>query len=57
TPGGIYPLILGMYTRPHDNGFQRLQLVAGDGRITQETFLRLTLMRVDTSPLANQGEE
>ena len=42
TPGGIYPLILGMYTRPHDNGFQRLQLVAGDGRITQETFLRLT---------------
>ncbi|MAU00586.1 MAG: hypothetical protein CL608_25865 [Anaerolineaceae bacterium] len=50
TPGGIYPLILGMYTRPHDNGFQRLHLVAKDGRITQDDFLPLTLVGVSQSP-------
>lgn len=50
TPGGIYPLILGMYTRPNDGGFQRLQLVAKDGRITQDDFLRLTLVGVSQSP-------
>jgi hypothetical protein len=54
TPSGVYPLILGMYTRPNDGGFQRLQLVAEDGRITQEDYLRLTLVRVSESPYTNR---
>lgn len=47
TPARVYPLIIGVYTRTADGGFQRLQLVAEDGRITQEDFLTLTKIRVD----------
>ena len=54
TPSGVYPLILGMYTRSNDGGFQRLQLVAEDGRITQEDFLRLTWVRVGESLHTNR---
>ncbi|MCB9422539.1 MAG: glycosyltransferase family 39 protein [Ardenticatenaceae bacterium] len=43
----VYPLILGIYTRTEDGGFQRLQLVTGDGRITQDDVLTLTKIRVD----------
>ena len=50
TPSGVYPLILGMYTRPNDSWIQRLQLVAEDGRITQEDYLRLTMVGVSQSP-------
>jgi hypothetical protein len=38
---------LGVYTRTEDGGFQRLQLVTGDGRITQDDVLTLTKIRVD----------
>ncbi len=47
TPPHVYPLILGVYTRTEDGGFQRLQLVTEDGRITQDDFLPLTQIRVD----------
>jgi hypothetical protein len=47
TPPAVYPIHLGMYTRDNDGGFHRLQIVAEDGRITQENFLRLALVRVD----------
>lgn len=46
-PPRVYPLILGVYTRTEDGGFQRLQLVTGDGRITQDDILNLTQIRID----------
>lgn len=46
-PANVYPLILGVYTRTEDGGFQRLQLVTSDGRITQDDVLTLTKIRVD----------
>ncbi|MCP4424102.1 MAG: hypothetical protein GY803_06400 [Chloroflexi bacterium] len=46
-PPTVYPLILGVYTRTEDGGFQRLQLVSADGRITQDDFLTLTKIKVD----------
>ncbi len=47
TPANVYPLILGVYTLTEAGGFQRLQLVTGDGRITQDDILNLTKIRVD----------
>jgi hypothetical protein len=47
TPSDVYPLILGVYTFTEEGGFQRLQLVTGDGRITQDDVLTLTKIRVD----------
>ncbi len=47
TPPQVYPLIIGVYTRTEDGGFQRLQLVTEDDRITQDDFLTLTKIRVD----------
>ncbi len=47
TPPQVYPLIIGAYTRTVDGGFQRLQLVSADGRITQEDYLELTKIRID----------
>ena len=47
TPPDVYPIHLGAYTRTDDGGFQRLQLVTEDGRITQNDFLLLTKIRVD----------
>lgn len=47
TPARVYPLIVGAYTRAADGGFQKLQLVTEDGRITQDDLLTLTKIRVD----------
>ncbi len=46
TPPDLYPLIIGLYTRTADGGFDRLQLVTEDGRLTDD-FLVLTQIRVD----------
>ena len=46
TPPDAYPLIVGVYTRTPDGGFDRLQQVAADGRLTDD-FLSLTLVKVD----------
>ena len=46
TPPDAYPLIIGLYTRTADGGFDRLQQVTPDGRLTDD-FLSLTLVRVD----------
>jgi hypothetical protein len=46
TPPDAYPLIVGLYTRTADGGFDRLQQVTADGRLTDD-FLVLTLVRVD----------
>jgi hypothetical protein len=45
-PAGIFPIILGMYTRTDDGGFDRLQRVTGEGRLTDD-FLELAKIRVD----------
>lgn len=47
TPPDVYPLIVGLYTRTADGGFDRLQQVTADGRLIDD-FLTLTLVRVDT---------
>ncbi|MCW5865429.1 MAG: glycosyltransferase family 39 protein [Anaerolineae bacterium] len=46
TPPDAYPLIIGLYTRTADGGFDRLQQVTPDGRLTDD-FLSLTRVRVD----------
>jgi hypothetical protein len=46
TPPDAYPLIVGLYTRTDEGGFDRLQLVTPDGRLTDD-FLALTPVRVD----------
>lgn len=44
-PAGVYPLILGLYTQPTANTFQRLQIVTA-GRTTMSDFLTLTQIRI-----------
>ena len=46
TPPDAYPLIVGLYTRTADGGFDRLQQVTADGRLVED-YLTLTLIRVD----------
>jgi hypothetical protein len=46
TPADVYPMIIGLYTRTADGGFDRLQVITEDGRPTDD-FLQLTLLRVD----------
>lgn len=46
TPPDAYPVIIGLYTRTPDGGFDRLQQVTPDGRLTDD-FLILTQVRVD----------
>ena len=46
TPPDVYPLIIGMYTLTDANEFSRLQLIAEDGRLTDD-FLPLTLIRIE----------
>lgn len=46
TPPDTYPLIVGLYIRADDGGFDRLQQVMPDGRLTDD-FLTLTLVRVE----------
>ena len=45
TPPDVYPIIIGMYTVV-DGSFERLQIIAEDGRPTDD-FLLLTLLRVE----------
>lgn len=47
TPPAVYPLILVLYHQAGDGSLPKLQLVAGDGRITQSDFLTLTHIRVE----------
>lgn len=44
TPAAVYPIIIGLYTL-EDGQFNRLQIIAADGRPTDD-FLQLTLLRV-----------
>jgi hypothetical protein len=46
TPPQVYPLILAIYTVTESGGFERLQLVTPDGRVTDNDFLRLTQARI-----------
>jgi len=46
TPDNVYPLIVGVYTRDNDGGFNRLQLLTLDGRLTDD-FLEVTQVRVE----------
>lgn len=46
TPASTYPLIIGVYTQTPEGGFDRLQILTDDGRLTDD-FLRLTPVRVD----------
>jgi hypothetical protein len=46
TPSGIYPIIIGIYLRTEDGGFDRLQRTTSEGRLTDD-FLELVQIRVD----------
>lgn len=46
TPPDTYPLIIGVYSLTVDGGFDRLQQVTPDGRLTDD-FLVLTPVRID----------
>ena len=46
TPPNTYPLIIGVYSLTADGGFDRLQQVTPDGRLTDD-FLLLTPIRID----------
>jgi hypothetical protein len=46
TPAKLYPIIIGLYTRPDEISFDRLQLITGDGRLTDD-FLELTPILVE----------
>ncbi len=46
TPPSVYPLIVGVYTRTPEGGFDRLQMVTDEGRLTDD-FLVLAPIRVD----------
>ena len=46
SPAGVFPLVVGAYTRTEDGGFDRLQIVR-DGRITMDDVLRLTRIRIE----------
>jgi hypothetical protein len=46
TPTGVYPLIVGAYTRASDGGFDRLQRLTDEGRLTDD-FITLTQIRVE----------
>jgi hypothetical protein len=43
---GLYPVIVGAYTRDAEGGFDRLQILTDDGRLTDD-FLELTRVRID----------
>jgi hypothetical protein len=45
-PSGTYPLIVGLYVQTANGGFERLQQVTEDGRLTDD-FAILTQIRVD----------
>jgi len=43
---GLYPIIVGAYTRNAEGNFDRLQILTADGRLTDD-FLELTKVRID----------
>lgn len=45
TPPGVYPLIIGLYTRTAAGGFDRLQTLTPEGHLSDD-FLKLTPVRV-----------
>lgn len=45
-PPDVYPIIIGAYTHSPETGFNRLQIVTAQGRITQDDFFNLTPLRV-----------
>ncbi len=46
TVPGLYPVIVGAYTRSAEGNFDRLQMLTEDGRLTAD-FLELTKVRID----------
>jgi hypothetical protein len=46
TPAGVYPLIVGLYTRGEEGEFIRLQTVTAEGRLTDDFYV-LTHVRID----------
>lgn len=48
TPPSVYPLIIGIYTRPADGSFDRLQTKTPEGRLTDD-YYELTKIRVDAT--------
>jgi hypothetical protein len=46
TPAGLYPVIVGVYTRTEEGAFDRLQTVTSEGRLTDD-FLALTHIRIE----------
>jgi hypothetical protein len=46
TPAGLYPIIVGVYTRTEEGAFDRLQTVTSEGRLTDD-FLALTHIRIE----------
>jgi hypothetical protein len=46
TPADVYPVIVGLYIQTAGGGFDRLQIMTAEGRLTDD-FLRLTQVRVD----------
>jgi hypothetical protein len=47
TPADAYPIIIGLYTQGADGSFNNVQRVDNRGRILNEAFLSLSLIRVD----------
>ena len=46
SPPGVYPLIVGVYSRSANGGFDRLQMVTEEGRLTDD-FLPLVDIRIE----------
>jgi hypothetical protein len=46
TPAGVYPLIVGLYTRGEEGEFIRLQTMTSEGRLTDD-YYALTQVRVE----------
>ncbi len=45
TPASVYPLIIGVYSRSSEGGFDRLQVVTDQGRLTDD-FLSVAKVRI-----------
>jgi len=46
TPSELYPVIVGVYTRTEEGGFDRLQTMTSEGRLTDD-FLTLTHILIE----------
>ena len=47
TPASVYPLIIGVYSRTSEGGFDRLQVVTEQGRLTDD-FLPVAKVRIES---------